>query len=225
MTLRIGPARLGTLALLLVLGLGGCGGPAAPPAGAPDKGPADHVVYVVSNGWHSGIVVPRSALGEFVPEAADFPEAAWLEFGWGDREYYPAENPGAGLALSAVLVPTPAVVHLVGLDTPPRRQGPEDETIALPVTAEGLARLVAALDAAFDRGTAVRAESVAPGLYPTSLFYPAHGAFHMFNTCNTWVAVKLQAARPELDARGVQTAGDLMRRVRALAGAEVLAGP
>jgi len=219
MSLRIGRVT----ALFLALGLAGCSGPAGAPAAAPDQGPAEHVVYVVSNGWHSGIVVARGALGDLVPEATDLPEAVWLEFGWGDREYFPAESPGIGTALSAVLVPTPAVVHLVGLAAPPRRHGPDDETIALPVSAEGLARLVAALDATFDRGTAQRAESVAPGLYPGSLFYPAHGEFHLFYTCNTWVAGRLQAARPELDARGVQTADDLMVRVRALAGAEVLA--
>lgn len=218
MTLRFG------LAAVLLLVLTGCGGPAPPPAAAPDEGPADHVVHVVSNGWHTGIVVPRDALGDMVPEAGDFPEAAWFEFGWGDREYYPAESPDVGMALSAVLVPTPAVVHLAGFDAVPRRHGPDDVTIALPVSAEGLARLVAALDAAFDRGEGARAEAIAPGLYATSLFYPAHGEFHLFNTCNTWVAQRLQAARPELDARGVQTAGDLTGRVRALIGAEVL-GP
>jgi uncharacterized protein DUF2459 len=33
-----------------------------------------------------------------------------------------------------------------------------------------------------------------PGLYGDSRFYPAHGQFHLFNTCNTWAARALQAA-------------------------------
>lgn len=225
MALRMAPGSVErAMALVLILVLAGCAGPATLPASAPDEAPADFVVYVVSNGWHSGIVVPRSALGERVPESADFPDAAWFEFGWGDRDYYPAEDPGVAMALSAALVPTPAVVHLAGFQDLPLRRGPDEETIAVPVSAAGLTRLVTALDRAFDRGGAPRAESVAPGLYPSSLFYPAHGEFHAFNTCNTWVAARLQAARPELDGHGVQTASDLMGRVRALAGAEIVVG-
>jgi hypothetical protein len=50
-------------------------------------------------------------------------------------------------------------------------------------------------------------------------FYPAHGGFHLFNTCNTWAARALSEAGLDISAGGVMTADDLMSRVRDLPGA------
>jgi uncharacterized protein (TIGR02117 family) len=193
--------------------LAACASPAVPPT-PEDKGPADRVVYVVSNGWHTGLVVARADVPPGrIPEAADVADARYLEFGWGDREYYPAPRPTVGMALAAALTPSPAVLHLAGRDAPPRASAAGFEALAVPLTTAGLERLVVRVDEAFERPTGGRAASVAPGLYPDSRFYPARGEFHLFNTCNTWIADKLAAAGIHL-APGVITADDLMQRLR-----------
>ncbi len=178
-------------------------------------------VYVTSNGWHSAIVVPRSNLPEgAIPEAADFPDAAYLSFGWGDATYFPARDPTTAMALSAALQPTPAVLHLAGLRAPPGEVFPADEVVELGTTPEGLAALVAYLDATFERDGAARVEAREPGLYSFSLFYPATGEFHLFNTCNTWTARGLRAGGWPVRAAGTVTAEELMVQVRPLASAE-----
>jgi uncharacterized protein (TIGR02117 family) len=194
--------------------LAACAGVPVPPAPA-DDGPRDHVIYVISNGWHTGIVLVRDDIPPpRIPEAADIPDATYLEFGWGDREYYPSPRPTAGMALAAALTPTSAVVHLAGRATPPQSVAPDIEVLAVPVSTVGLERLTARLDAAFDRPDDGPAEPVAPGLYPDSRFYPAHGTFHLFNTCNTWIARKLAAAGVPVST-DVITADALMQRLRA----------
>jgi len=215
------PAKRWAWIALAGLWLAACApaGPTAPPL--PEE-EARHTVYVVSNGWHGALVLERALVAGRIPEAADV-EGPWLELGWGDREYYPSPDPGIGAALSAVMVPTPAVMHLAGLEGPPQSVYPALETVAVPVGETGLDRLVEGLDAAFDRGGAERAAPSGPGLYGASFFYPAHGSFHLFHTCNTWIAERLAAARPELSADGIVTADALMARVRELAGAEVVA--
>ena len=70
-----------------------------------------------------------------MPETADFPEARFFEFGWGDAAYYPAREATLGMALSAALVPTPAVVHVVGLDRHPADAFPEAEVARLVIDA------------------------------------------------------------------------------------------
>lgn len=181
-----------------------------------DEPEAAHTVYVISNGWHTGIVLARADVpAGRVSEAADFPEARYLEFGWGDREYYPTPRPTIGMALAAVFTPTPAVMHLAGRSSPPSSSAPGLEVLAVPLTATGLDRLTARLDAAFDRPEGGRAASIAPGLYANSRFYPVHGRFHLFNTCNTWTARKLSAVGIPV-ANGVMTAEDLMQRLRVL---------
>ena len=73
-----------------------------------DTGPRTRLIHVTSNGWHTAIVVPAPALATTgaIPEAGDFSDAAFLEFGWGDRIYYPAEEKTVGMTLTAALVPT-----------------------------------------------------------------------------------------------------------------------
>jgi len=208
--------------LLLVLLVTGCAArPAGPPAVTfpPEPVSGDgHVIFVASNGWHSSIVIARTDLSPGrIPEAADFPQARYLEFGWGDAEYYPAERATIAMTLRAALVPTPAVVHVAGLGPDPARFFPTSEVIGFQVDDTNFARLIDFIDASFERGGARRAAAMGPGLYATSHFYPATGRFHLNNTCNTWTARALIAAGFGLRAAGTSRAEDLMHQVRALA--------
>ena len=162
------------VALICAAGLIGCAPIPQPLAAA--EGPLTYTVRVISNDWHTGIVVPRASLPpQRVPEAADFPSALFLEFGWGDREYYPSPRPSLGTTLAAALVPTSAVMHLAGLQAPPEDAYPDSEVLTVRLTAAGLDRLLAEIDASFERGGGIRAEAVARGLYRESRFYPARG--------------------------------------------------
>jgi uncharacterized protein (TIGR02117 family) len=193
----------------------------APGADVPEQGnsrQARVAIYVASNGWHSAIVVPRAALPPgALPEAGDFPNAAYLSFGWGDAAYFPAPDPGLGVTFRAIVKPTPAVLHLAGLASHPRQVFPADEVVELTATARQFEALVAFLDATFDRAGAARAPAIAPGLHRFSLFYRAKGEFHLFNTCNTWTARGLAAGGWPIRVSGTVTAEDLMTQVRALA--------
>ena len=206
-------AWLGKLLLALLLG----GVPwASVEASTPSNADATRVVFVTSNDWHSRIVVAVADLpAGLLPEAADFPGAAWLAIGWGDHEFYPMRDPPAWLALKAGLWPTDAVIHLVPLVAPPRAaDGFEVLEIELGATEHDA--LLVAIDATVARNGAARAPIAAPGLYRGSLFYPSHGRFHLLNTCNSWTARQLVAAGLPIRWRGVVTSEDLMRQLRAL---------
>jgi uncharacterized protein (TIGR02117 family) len=181
---------------------------------------AAHRIWVVSNGWHSGIVLARADVPESViPEIADFPHARFFEFGWGDAEFYPAREAGAWLALRAAF-PGPAVMHVAGLPDHPARIWPNVTILPFAVTAEALTRLLVFLRDSFDRAGAGRAAMKARGIYPFSLFYPATGRFHLFNTCNSWTAQALTATGLGASLGGVNTAEDLVSRIRPFAIAE-----
>ncbi len=183
------------------------------PAPAPVAG-ARGTVFAVSNGWHVGLALATADLPDGTwPEVADLNDPRYVQVGWGDHVYYPARTPTGGMATRAALVPGPAVLHLIGLERRPAPQ-PGLEVLALEVDVVAFAH---AVDAAFDRPAAAPAPVIAPGLYANSRFYPAHGRFHLFNTCNTWAARKLVTGGVTLEPGPVVTAEDLMRRLRPLA--------
>ena len=174
-------------------------------------------IVVTSTGWHTGIAIARADLpSEAIPEIADFPDAAWIEFGWGDAEFYTTPDAGFLLALRSTL-PGPAVMHVAGLWGHPRQVFPDADWAPVAVPAEGMPGLIAYLAASFERDGAARARQTAPGLYGFSRFFPATGRFHLFNTCNTWTARALAAAGLPVDPEGVQRASEVLEQVAPLA--------
>lgn len=189
-------ARPGWLALgLLIIGCHSI---------TPDQAVADapgvSTIYVVSHGWHAGIVVHRSDIpGDRWPEMQDFPNADYLEVGWGDRDFYQSRDPGLVTTLKAGLWPTDSVLHVVGFRGPVSGYFPHSQVIALPISRDGLARLIAFIDDAHDRPDRTPLRSLNPGLYGDSRYYAARGRFHLFNNCNGWTARALRAAGYTVD--------------------------
>ncbi len=181
-----------------------------------DHGPRTHAVRVVSNGWHTAIVVGRAELVAtgLLPEADDFPDAVFLEFGWGDRVYYPAKEKTLGMALAAALTATPAVMHLAGLARPPEQTYADAEVVPVALSQEEFRHLVSAIAGQFERPEGGRAAAVSRGLYPHSNFYHALGTFSLFNTCNTWAARRLRAGGVNVSPSGIVTADELVTRLR-----------
>lgn len=173
-------------------------------------------IFVSSNGWHTGIIIAvRDIPEERIPEARDFGGARYLEFGWGDAVFYPAPNPGFGTTLRAVL-PGPAVVHVAPLDRIPGEAFADVEVISISLGRGDFMRLVDYLHDSFERSDEKRVWPSARGLYRFSMFYPATGRFHLFNTCNTWTARALAVAGLDINVAGTQRAEDVMVQLRTI---------
>jgi uncharacterized protein (TIGR02117 family) len=189
---------MGTLkATLLLFIITACSGCAAPLKEPSLLIAADHTAsfYLVNHGWHTGLLIRRTDIPQGVwPESANFPAADYLEVGWGDRDFYQAHAFDPGLALKAILFPTASVLHVRGFRSMEERYFPGIEIIELKTSPDGLERLIRYIHETYDREGAVRAPPLSQRLFDDSRFYPAHGKFHLFNTCNTWTARALQAA-------------------------------
>jgi len=178
-------------------------------------------VLAVNLGWHVGIAFAAGDLGrDALPEIDDFPNAPWIEIGWGDAGFYREPDPGLGTMLAAALGPTPAVLHLVAMPVHPARYLPDAEVRSVPLDADQFRRLVDYVSSHMDRGERTRAEALGPGLYPSSRFYPALGEFSLDRTCNTWAAQALAAAGLAIDPAGVVRASTLMNRIARAMAAE-----
>ena len=181
------------------------------------------VFYVDNHGWHSGIIVPRAAIprGAWPPGVVehDFAGCAYLELGWGDRKFYPAKKPTAGMALSAAVVPGPSVLHIAGFNPPLASAHPWTAVVTVPCTAEELANLCRDLGRSFETDAQGKVDRMALGLYGRrSEFYPARGRYWIGNTCNTWTVREMRAGGLDVhtDIFEAFTSGEVVGQARRL---------
>ena len=181
----------------------------------PEATPEVEPIYLVSHGWHVGIVIERTdSTAAHWPEQADFPDAVFLEVGWGDRDYYQDPDPDVGKLLKAGLWPTKSVLHIVGFRRPVTAYFPRSEIIRLDVPEAGIDALAAYVHDAYARDDAGNVIALGPGLYGESRFYAGRQRYHVFKNCNTWAARALRAAGVRVRPAEILTADDLLRQAR-----------
>jgi len=209
------------VAVLLLVAAAWVGWPAPLPdryPPAPDA-PDNHVVWVVSHGWHTGIVVNRAeALGVLRALDTGFHDARFLEIGWGDEGFYTAPN-GAitvGLALEAMLSSRGSVLHVVGLPAPPPEVFPRAQVQRLVVSDAGFRAMLAAMGESFRRDRGGRGIPLRRGIYGDSLFFMGLGRYSALYTCNSWTAQMLRETGCPISAPIALTAGIAMLQAGAL---------
>jgi uncharacterized protein (TIGR02117 family) len=208
------PARRFLLILFLTYA---CSNP-TPEASVRGGGNKVRSVFIVHDAWHAAIVINKADITTAaLPELRDFPTAEYLEFSWGDRDYFPAPDGGFGMALRAALWSRGSILHVVGFTGAVQSAYPSAEIIEIPLSEEGLQGLVEFISDTFSRPHRPAPAEPRPGLFANGRFYAAEGKFSVLRTCNTWVAEALSAAGLPISPGYVITAGNLSNQVRPFA--------
>jgi len=200
--------------LAAIVPAGGCLGPVGdlypPLADEPAV-----TISVLDHGWHTAIVVRRADVDRALwREVDDFPEATFVEVAWGDREFYMARPATPWLAIKAAFLASESVLHVVGFSAPVAPYFAESEVVELRLSRRGFDAMTRFIHEEYQRDREDRALRLERGLYGSSWFYAARSRYHLFNTCNTWVARALSMAGLAVTPSGVITANDGMRQVR-----------
>ncbi len=173
-------------------------------------------IYIVNHGKHTGIILHKQDIPVSAwPEQQDFPGATYLEVGWGDKDYYQIPEPHVGILLKAVLIPTPAVLHVVGFSQAPAYYFFGSELIRLQLTEADFENLIRYIGSSFARNRNERAFPLRKGLYGQSFFYLSKENYHLLKTCNVWVANALIASGKPVNPWFSVTAGGLMSQAQA----------
>jgi len=203
------------LSVLICIAYSACAGPEIIgdlPSGSDE--PA-RTIYLASHGWHAGIVIRRDDIPNAVwPENRDFPDAEFLEVGWGDSDFYQTPDPHLGITIKAALVPTSSVLHIVGFSGSISAYFPDSEIIEIKLTESGFERLCRYIAASYAKDPAGNSVPLGAGLYGSSRFYLSGETYHLFKTCNVWTARALRSAGCPVTPAGTITVDNLMSRVR-----------
>jgi len=188
-----------SLGMPLLYGILGVGLGAIPigPAGPAADAAID--VFVVSNRYHTSLVLPLRSHGidwTVRHPAGDFgafpPATSHIGFGWGDRDFYMETRTLSDMrfitALRAITAVGDTVMHVQLWGEPQ----PGDNVRMIRVTAEQLRALSDYVRQSFAGDT--------PRLYPgrgygpLDAFYEGNGRYSMFVTCNVWLSRALSHA-------------------------------
>lgn len=182
---------------------------------APDDSEPRKTIYLLNHGWHAGIVLQRTDISDSVwPVPVDFSDVQYLEVGWGEMDFYRTPDPHLGLIIKAALLPTASVLHIVGFNGPVPTYFPYSEIIRIELSLVGFEHLSRTISASFAKDEAGNTTSLGDGLYGNSRFYPSREVYHLFNTCNAWIARALRAAGLAITPARAISVGNLMSQVR-----------
>ena len=168
-------------------------------------------VHVVDHGYHTGLIVRPSSLRRAALAVARddqsaakrlrwlaerYPGADWLEIGWGDAEFYQT-TPGIGdvrfgLALEALFTPTDAALQIVPIRGAPVQAFSHSDLVTLDISPEGMAGLARRLAQTVPQPAP--SVPLGPSLYGGGAFFAAELDYHLFRTCNHWIAWLLRGA-------------------------------
>ena len=171
-------------------------------------------VYITKRGWHTGILVKKTALDSLIPGLTmDFPDARFLELSWGDKKFFMAERSPVGLALRAVLWPTQSVMHVYGFTFLPDDYLKNDYVKSIQLTRKGFSEMSLYMNQSFARDSSNRIIPLEKNPRGMSNYYLSNLVYGGKRTCNTWTANALKQGDFPVRPFWALTAKNLLKQI------------
>lgn len=161
-------------------------------------------LYIVKIEGHTGLVFSSADVKQQkLPETADLEGMDFYKVGWGDFDYYQANDPSIWLGLKALFWPTDSVIHLVGIRGQLEKFFSDAQIIELELSTDAFSRIMEFVSDSFERNGNKKADSIKSERHYNGYFYRAKGRFYLFHTCNSWIAEALKAGGCDLTPRPI----------------------
>ncbi len=172
-------------------------------------------IYVVRHSWHAGIMIPAYSIkSDSLPVLADFPDANYIEIGWGDSVFYQADNPKVSTTLKAGVIPSPSILHVTGISEKAADYLEYRDAVRFSLNKNQFNDLIQYIHTEFFYDKASEPVKVTSGLYGDSYFYRARSKYTVFNNCNHWVADGLNQSGIPVKSPGILRVEGLMKRLK-----------
>lgn len=213
---------LALVVLMIVAGLGGWWSADWKPSRQVQEPVA--TLYLLDNGFHTDLAVPRSvlmayddALAEAVAQSG---EGDWFLVGWGDSRFYREEGPVRERipdGLRALFTPggSASVVRLIPVRTVPNADFPYEGTAFTVDEAGAIAlrhRIMTTLSQTAE-GRPMAAAGLEAAVSYEATFWDSPERFSVFHLCNHWMAAVLNAGGLKVPVGRALVSRELTRAV------------
>lgn len=162
-------------------------------------------VYLIKQYWHTAIVIESNEIDKNKYRFMKFFEGYnLLDFGWGDELFYQHPDFDLYLGARAILKPTSSTLRVEGISLSKQDYFDYSEiVIKLLIDSNRLEKILDYIEATFYK---IDDEYVVLNSLGGSItFFKAKGEYHLFNTCNTWLARCLKQAGFDIDTNIILT--------------------
>lgn len=159
---------------------------------APPLSDATEHIELIYRDWHTSLMLPASAFeGTSLAPVAESYE--YVRVGFGDGDYFTGKSAGVGAATRALVLSKYSALQVIRYTHHPEGVIPPDTRVILAVTPQGLADLVAYIEASLakEQGTVVPLKAYQAS---TGVFFLAAHPYGWRQNCNTWSANALRIA-------------------------------
>lgn len=180
-------------------------------------------LYLVNNGYHTNLAIPRVRLearsGASALAIQALPDEPWVMAGFGDAQFYRERGAGLrrfGSALRAMFAPNnSALINLESLEAAPPELFEARRIAPVRLSEPGFEKLLVELDEAFKLKDG-RPVDAGPGIErpADSRFFEASLAFSITRICNHWIGDLLNEAGVPIRPVAATHPKGLMRDVR-----------
>ena len=164
-------------------------------------------IHLIKQYWHTAIVIEKNDIDpEILPEVEYFSDYSLLDFGWGDEEFYQHTGFDSGLAVKALFYTTPSTLRVEGIGISKDTYFDISEIVVrILVTQEQLDKIVNFISSTLYRNNDGSPVILSEQGLGRIIFFKANGNYHLFNTCNTWLASCLVSAEINIDDNVILT--------------------
>jgi uncharacterized protein (TIGR02117 family) len=168
---------------------------------------SNYQIYFIKQNWHTAIVFDVNDLdSQTFREFNYFKDYRMIDIGWGDEEFYQYPGFDSGLAFKALFYATPSTLRVEGINLSKEEYFNLSEiVIELVITDEQFKKICDYINKTFLEDDAGNTSILSRSGAGKIIFYKANGSYHLFNTCNTWLAKGLKEAGIEIEDNVVLT--------------------
>ena len=164
-------------------------------------------IYIIKQSWHTAIVFHTEDIDTTIlSEVKYFSGAELIDIGWGDEAFYQHPDFDWDLAYQALFYPTPSTLRIEGIFISMLEYFNLSEIVVeLKIHNEQLKILQKYISCTIWRDENQISKILSTQYLNRVYFFKANGSYHLFNTCNTWLASGLKKAGFEIEDNIVLT--------------------
>jgi len=153
-------------------------------------------IYLIKQNWHTALVFTLDQIDTtLIPEAKYFSEYNLIDFGWGDEQFYQYPGFDSGLAFAALFYATPSTLRIEGLWYSKEDLFRFSEIVVkLWVDDSQLKKLNQFISGSIKRDEVGNPFKLSDQAGGKIRFFKSPLSYHLFRTCNTWIAEGLHFA-------------------------------